>query len=527
MISVLYVEDDTSLLEIGKFLLEKDGSIEVDTCSSVNDALKKISEKRYDIIISDYAMPVTNGIKFLKSLRSGGDTTPFFFFAGKGRKSVIIEALNLGADFYVEKAGNAKVQFEELMYEIKRAVERKSTSATVDQSNFIPGSVLESVAEGVLVVDPFGKIATFNQNFLSLLKIPEELTSIRCDSPILLKHIQDQLEDPDDFSKKIETITRDPGITCQGTIHVKEGQVFIWSSQAQKTGDTISGRIWSFRDISDQNKTGLQLATVKEQLKAAEEELHHHCRELETKEAMIQKGEEIIDIITRETPDGILTSIGGNIIEANEQFAEMLGYSTPELAGRSILDFVSPDSPGEVMTSIRSGSGGRYVYSALHRNGSSFKVEAAGYPVRYRGDTILVSIVRRVSDTALHQKKSPDSGGIQVEPEKEEAGNSLELISESRPDGEIRPEHVSGVSVPAGITAKGNTGISLTWEVDDAHLPADVGENQPSQGNDNSSLISEIDDVIGPDTGKRSPDKGTWFNPDFRQWFSDLIRKKK
>jgi PAS domain S-box-containing protein len=527
MISVLYVEDDTSLLEIGKFLLEKDGSIKVDTCSSVNDALKKISGKRYDVIISDYAMPVINGIQFLKSLRSGGETTPFFFFAGKGRKSVIIEALNLGADFYLEKAGNAKVQFEELMGEIKRAGERKSTFANGDQSHFILESVLESVAEGVLVVDPLGKIATFNQNFLSLLKIPGELTSTRSDSPILLKYIQDQLEDPDDFSKKIENITRDPGITCQGTIHVKEGQVFIWSSHVQKTGDTINGRIWIFRDISDQYKTGLQLTTVKEQLKAAEEELHHHREELEKKEEMIQKNEEIMDIFCRATLDGIITSSGCKIIEANEQFAEMLGYSIPELAGRSILDFVSPDSPGEVMTSICSGSGGRYEYSALHRNGSSFKAEAAGYPVRYRGDTILVSIVRRVPDTALHHKKSPDNGGIQVEPEREEGSNSLELISESRPDGEIRPEHVSGVSVPAGITAKGNSGISLAWEVDEAHLTADAGENQPSQGNDNSSLISEIDDVIGPDTDKRSPRKGIWFNLGFREWFSDLVRKKK
>src|SRR4030042_1301806 len=199
MISVLYVEDDTSLLEIGKFLLEKDGTIAVDTCSSVNDALKQISGKRYDVIISDYAMPVTNGIKFLNTLRSGGDTTPFFFFAGKGRKSVIIDALNLGADFYLEKAGNAKVQFEELMTEVKRAAERTSVLATVDQSQGIPGVGLDVVADGVLVVDPWGKIVAFNQNFLSLLKIPDELTGVGSDSPVLLKYIRDQLGDPDDF----------------------------------------------------------------------------------------------------------------------------------------------------------------------------------------------------------------------------------------------------------------------------------------------------------------------------------------
>jgi PAS domain S-box-containing protein len=470
MISVLYVEDDVSLLEIGKFLLEKDGSVEVDTCSSVSDALRKISGKRYDIIISDYAMPVTNGIKFLKSLRSAGDTTPFFFFAGKGRKSVIIDALNLGADFYLEKAGNAKVQFEELKDEIQRATERKSTSMILDQSNLMLKSVLDAVAEGVLVVDPDGKITTFNQNFLSLLKIPGDLTGIGNDSPVLLKYIQDQLEDSGDFSRKIETMSTDPGITCQGTIHVRDGQVFAWSSRARKTGDTISGRIWSFRDISEQNRTGLQLATVKEQLNAVEEELHHHREEREKKEEMIQKGEEIIGIITRATPDGILTSIDGNIVKTNEQFAEMLGYSTPELAGRSLLDFISPDSPGEVMNSIRSGSGGRYEYSALHRNGSSFRVDATGYPVSYRGDTILVSIVRRVPDTALHQEKSPGSGGIQIEPEREEAGTSPELISEPGPDGRIRPEQVSFVSVTAGITTKGNTTIS--------HLTADAGEDQ-------------------------------------------------
>jgi len=529
MISVLYVEDDTSLLEIGKFLLEKDGFIEVDTCSSVNEAFRKISGKRYDIIISDYAMPVMNGMSFLKSLRSAGDTTPFFFFAGKGRKSVIIEALNLGADFYLEKAGNAKVQFEDLLHEIQRVVGQQSPGTKPDQPDFIPASVLESVAEGVLVVDPGGKITAFNRNVLSLLKIPEELVRTGTDSRNLLDSIQDHLEDPDDFSRNIEIMSSDPGSTCQGMMNFKEGQVFFWSSRAQKTGDTTSGRIWNFRDISEQIETGLHLATVKEQLKAVEEELQHRLRELETQEELIHKNEEIMDIFSRATPDGILTSSGGTIIGANEQLAGMLGYSTAELAGRSLLDFVSPDSPGDGIASIRSGSGGRFEYSVLHRDGSSFRAEATGYPVRYRGDTILVSIVRRISDTpaAVQQEETPVRGGIQVEPGKEEAGTTPELVSEPGPEGEIRPEQVSGVSVPAGITAKGITGISLAWEVDEAHLAGDAGETQPSPGNENGSLITEIDDVIGPDTGKGSSRIHTWYHPDFRQLFSALIKKKK
>ena len=81
-----------------------------------------------------------------------------------------------------------------------------------------------------------------------------------------------------------------------------------------------------------------------EELTAAEEEVRRLREELNTKGEMIQKGEEIIRILTRATPDGIFSSVDGTIVKVNEQFAEMLGYTPAELAGRSLLDVVSPDS---------------------------------------------------------------------------------------------------------------------------------------------------------------------------------------
>jgi PAS domain S-box-containing protein len=475
------------------------------------------------VIISDYAMPVTNGIHFFKSLRSAGDTTPFFFFAGKGRKSVIIDALNLGADFYLEKAGNAKVQFEELLHEVLRVTAQQSTGTQKDQTQVIGKSVLESLAEGVLVVDPSGTITAFNQNFLSLLKIPEDLAGTGTDSQVLLKYIQDRLEDPDEFSRTLETIASDPGITCHGTLHGKEGQVFTWSSQAWKTGDTISGRTWTFNDISDHIRTGLELARVNDRLTDAEEELDRYRTEREENEAVIQKNKEILDIILRTTSDGILTTIDDTIVEANEPFAAMLGYTAPELAGRSIRDLVSPDSSAGVMTFVRSGSGGNYEYTALHRNGSAFRIRATGYPVRYRGDTILVSKVDSVSDmqAALHQETTPV---IQVEPAREDAGMSEERFPGAGPCREIQAEPVFSLSVPAGIAIKGHDRISLFWEVDETHLSADFGEIQPYQNNAYSSLISEIDDIIGPEESMSSGDKGKQY---IREWLADLKRMKR
>jgi len=59
-------------------------------------------------------MPETNGIDFLKLIRSRDDPIPFILFTGRGREEVVIEALNSGADFYLQKGGDPSSQFKEL-----------------------------------------------------------------------------------------------------------------------------------------------------------------------------------------------------------------------------------------------------------------------------------------------------------------------------------------------------------------------------------------------------------------------------
>jgi len=124
MIKVLYVDDEEGLLEIGKTFLEMSAQLHVDVASSANAAMSMISRERFDAIVSDYLMPETNDIDFLKMLRSQGNNIPFVLFTGKGREEVVIEALNSGADFYLQKGGNPVAQFVELEYKVKEAVRR-------------------------------------------------------------------------------------------------------------------------------------------------------------------------------------------------------------------------------------------------------------------------------------------------------------------------------------------------------------------------------------------------------------------
>lgn len=131
MISVLYVDDEPVLLEIGKIYLEKTGMFQVDTLNSPKIAMHRMQSRVYDAIVSDYQMPEMDGIAFLKAVRETWPALPFILFTGRGREEVAIEALNCGADHYLQKGGEPKSQFAELAHVITRAAERRRANETI------------------------------------------------------------------------------------------------------------------------------------------------------------------------------------------------------------------------------------------------------------------------------------------------------------------------------------------------------------------------------------------------------------
>ena len=72
MISVLYIDDQQDLLNIGKIFLEKSGEISADICSDPKKAFYNLTTRNYDAIISDYEIPEIDGITLLKNIRQRG-----------------------------------------------------------------------------------------------------------------------------------------------------------------------------------------------------------------------------------------------------------------------------------------------------------------------------------------------------------------------------------------------------------------------------------------------------------------------
>lgn len=125
MNSVLYVDDEESLLEITKLFLEQAGPFSVDTACCAADGLKMLYSGAYCAVVSDYEMPGMNGIEFLQEVRNVYPDLPFIMFTGKGREDVVTEALNNGASYYLQKGGDPVSQFAELAHKIVLAVERR------------------------------------------------------------------------------------------------------------------------------------------------------------------------------------------------------------------------------------------------------------------------------------------------------------------------------------------------------------------------------------------------------------------
>jgi CheY-like chemotaxis protein len=64
MPAILFVDDNEEILTLGKLFLEGSGTMTVDTAASATMAIGKLNRGKYDAILSDYNMPVMNGIEF-------------------------------------------------------------------------------------------------------------------------------------------------------------------------------------------------------------------------------------------------------------------------------------------------------------------------------------------------------------------------------------------------------------------------------------------------------------------------------
>ncbi|MGM0405510.1 MAG: PAS domain S-box protein, partial [Thermoplasmatota archaeon] len=169
VIDVLLVDDDMGFLELEKaFLKKEDDSFQLFTAQSAYEALQRMEEHSFDIIVSDYKMSEIDGLEFLRILREDrSDEIPFIMFTGEGREEVAIKALNLGADRYLQKGGDPRSLYGILSQAVKQEVTHSKTAKKVKELN----SLLMSIRNvNQLIVEENDLLTIINKSCETLLE---------------------------------------------------------------------------------------------------------------------------------------------------------------------------------------------------------------------------------------------------------------------------------------------------------------------------------------------------------------------
>jgi PAS domain S-box-containing protein len=447
MISVIYVDDEPGLLELGKLFLEKDGRFSVETVTSARQALDILRSRHFDAIISDYQMPGMDGIALLKEARSSGITLPFIIFTGRGREEIVIQALNEGADFYLQKGGEPVSQFMELAHKVEKAVMQRRAETSIRDHERREADIINFLPDATFAIDSRGNVIAWNRAM-------ERMTGVRSADilgkdnyeysvpfyherrPILIDLV---LHDDPATAGRYPFIKRE-GRTLFSEItipHFNDGRgAALWftASPLYDMQGTIIGAIESIREITER--------------KRAERALHESERRFR----------ELSDLLPQVVFEA---DVHGMLTYANRIAFDLFGYSEDEVGrGFCILQTLAPFERGRAEANIRKllergpTQSEADDYLAIKKDGTTFPVTVYSSPVIVNGKTaglrgvVVDNSERRRTDEALQQSEVRFRSLIQ---------NASDMIRILDRDGKIVYESPSTVAI-MGYPAGENTG---------------------------------------------------------------------
>ena len=107
---ILVVDDYQTMVRIIQKLLEQIGFKNIETASNGKEALDKIHESSFDLVISDWNMEPMTGIELLKEVRSNARVkdTPFIMVTAESKPENVLAAKDAGVSNYIVKPFNAE-----------------------------------------------------------------------------------------------------------------------------------------------------------------------------------------------------------------------------------------------------------------------------------------------------------------------------------------------------------------------------------------------------------------------------------
>lgn len=493
MSRILIVDDKEENVYFLHALLSGHGHATV-TARHGAEALVKARFAPPDLIISDLLMPVMDGYTLLRHWRSDARLRPIPFIVYTATYTEPEDerlALRLGADAFILKPAEPedfltriekvlaaaaagtdekppsppdnetevlKVYSETLIRKLeektlqleesnralqKDIAERKRWADELRWKTAFLEALVDSDLDGILVVNAEGKKIFQNDRLIALWKIPPSISQ-GDDDARQIDFVRSRTKDPDQFARKIAELYARPDAVSRDEIELVDGTILDrYSAPVRDASGTYYGRIWTFRDVTNERQREARLA----QAVVQEKELAEKARAGERAKS------QFLAVMSHE----IRTPLNG-ILGFSEILSQMPGLPSEALehtqtiiaSGEAllhvlddVLDFSridadrvqiarAPFSPRVVLEDVR------IIVSPLaaKKNLSLEVVADSGLPERLLGDAARIrQILLNLAGNAV---KFTEHGGVTLEMRRGETGDRILFLTRD-----------TGIGIPA------------------------------------------------------------------------------
>ncbi len=127
--------------------------------------------------------------------------------------------------------------------------DRLEVESSLRSANAVLEATLESTADGIVVVDANGRVASFNRRFSEMWGIRTNVLESHADETVL-GYLLSQVREPDAFMATAADVRAEPSAQTQDIVELHDGRLFERASLPQRVADEVVGRVWSFRDVT-------------------------------------------------------------------------------------------------------------------------------------------------------------------------------------------------------------------------------------------------------------------------------------
>ena len=116
---ILVIDDEIDMLMLLRMIIEDNTEYEVETTNNPSEALKLLTEKNFDLIISDLKMPGMDGLELFDEITGIQPHLPFIIITAYGSLEASDLALRKGVSDFITKP----FRKDNILFTIKRVME--------------------------------------------------------------------------------------------------------------------------------------------------------------------------------------------------------------------------------------------------------------------------------------------------------------------------------------------------------------------------------------------------------------------